>query len=631
MAPGADLLPVRVLALNSSGGVSGPFASIAAGVGEAVAMGADVINLSIQATTDNDALRAAIEFAQDSGVIVVAAAGNKAFEGNPIVFPGAYDGVVTVGNLTASDSLSGSSSRGSAVDLVAPGSSIYSLDGSADDDYRYTSGTSMSSPFVAGVVALLLQAAPDLTLTELESVLYPTAEDLGPVGRDDGFGHGLVDPVAAFAALAELRLLPPFDLVAERDGDGTVQLDWNPHPGPTGWRVLRDGQLVAELGPEESGYGDDGAYTTVGSSYEVQAVYGTATGSAEVEVAASRAPDAPVDLVATVSDTSVELSWAGAAAASAGEPDRFEVIWNGGGFRAVTGTTTTIGGLVPETVYTFAVRERNDVGLSEPTLVEVTTLAPPPGPALSGYWMMDASGTTYAFGDAPALPGAAPAGTQSEAVALTSGAAGTGLWILRADGRVEALGTAAHHGEADLSVLTTDEKPSALSVLPDGSGYWVFTDRGRALSYGAASHHGDLVGLALNGPIVDSQATISGNGYWMLGADGGVFAFGDAEFRGSTGAMVLNEPVVGMAPDADGDGYWLVASDGGVFAFSAPFYGSMGGIVLNEPVNGMVRSGDGYLMVASDGGVFAFGPSVHFHGSLADADLAHPVIAIAPL
>ena len=242
-----------------------------------------------------------------------------------------------------------------------------------------------------------------------------------------------------------------------------------------------------------------------------------------------------------------------------------------------------------------------------------------PAAAGSGYWMISANGQVYAFGAAAQL-GQPLGGARSDIEATPTGG---GYWVLAEDGAVFTYGDARYFGRP-----TVPGRYVSMSATPSGAGYWIFTDTGRALAFGDAAHHGDLNGIRLNGPVLDSVATPSGLGYWMVASDGGIFSFGDAKFSGSTGGMRLNKPVMSMAPDPDGTGYWLVASDGGIFAFAAPFYGSMGATRLNKPISGMVTGPAGYLMVAEDGGIFAFG-DVAFHGSLGSNPPASPVVAVA--
>jgi hypothetical protein len=221
---------------------------------------------------------------------------------------------------------------------------------------------------------------------------------------------------------------------------------------------------------------------------------------------------------------------------------------------------------------------------------------------LSGYAMLDTTGTTYAFGGLDHLGDAHTSAATD--VELTPSR--RGQWIVNRSGQVFAFGDASYLGNADTSSFAPGETVTNMSATPTGKGYWLFTSKGRAVPFGDAHFLGDIHGTPLNGPIVGSIATPTGKGYYMVGSDGGVFAFGDAAFRGSMGNVRLNRPVVGLVPTADNDGYWLVAADGGVFSFNAPFHGSMGGVKLNRPIVTMVPYAGAYLMVASDGGIFNF-------------------------
>jgi hypothetical protein len=256
----------------------------------------------------------------------------------------------------------------------------------------------------------------------------------------------------------------------------------------------------------------------------------------------------------------------------------------------------------------------------------------PTTPLRTGYWMVDATGEVYGFGDARDAGDdvAVLAGTGAEAIDLEPTPSGDGYWILDSRGHVTAHGDAVHRGNVLAGELVDDERATSISATPSGKGYWIFTDRGRVVALGDAVHRGDVAQTALNGPVLDSIATPTGDGYYMVASDGGVFAFGDAAFLGSMGATRLNAPVQSLVPDPDGDGYWLVASDGGIFAFAADFHGSMGATPLNRPITGMIAAGTGYLMVGEDGGIFAFG-GAPFLGSLGDHPPDAPVTAVASL
>ena len=252
--------------------------------------------------------------------------------------------------------------------------------------------------------------------------------------------------------------------------------------------------------------------------------------------------------------------------------------------------------------------------------------APVPAPASagSGYWMVRADGAVYAFGASPWL--GAPAGGAT--VDLEPTPSGRGYWVVDAAGGVSAFGDAVMPRPA--GPLAPGETVTSLSATATGRGYWLFTTSGRVLPFGDAPFLGDMSGTRLNGPVLDSIPTPTGRGYYLVASDGGIFAFGDAAFVGSMGGRKLNAPVESLVPDGDGNGYWLVAADGGVFAFAAPFRGSMGAVRLNAPMAGMVRYGNGYLMVGADGGIFNFSDRP-FLGSLGGSPQAQPIVSVASL
>jgi hypothetical protein len=203
-----------------------------------------------------------------------------------------------------------------------------------------------------------------------------------------------------------------------------------------------------------------------------------------------------------------------------------------------------------------------------------------------------------------------------------------GYWVVNASGSVSAFGNAPNYGGLNGSVASP---VIDIIATPDGKGYWLATANGTVRAFGDAGSLGDMSGHPLNGQIIAMTATPDGGGYWLVGSDGGIFTFGDAQFYGSTGGMHINQPVVGMAPTPDGRGYWLVATDGGIFSFGdAPFLGSMGAAPLNQPVVGITAdpAGRGYRMVAADGGIFSFGAP--FFGSLGGNPPSTPIIAMAP-
>jgi subtilisin family serine protease len=203
VAPGAKILPVRVL--NDSG--SGTSTTVAAGIDWATTHGANVINLSLSGTVplggigQQRDIDAAIGRALARGVVVVAAAGNDSLplcENNP--FGGQ---VLCVGAVDRRGARSFYSSFGQGLSLVAPGGS--SLPGTDEDvlstwkdgDYKALAGTSQATPQVSGVAALL--AALGVHGQAAVQRILATATAAGPAAQ---YGAGIVNAQAAVAGLA---------------------------------------------------------------------------------------------------------------------------------------------------------------------------------------------------------------------------------------------------------------------------------------------------------------------------------------------------------------------------------------------------------------------------------------------
>jgi subtilisin family serine protease len=172
VAYNAKIMPVKVL--NSSG--SGSYSAIADGIYYAVNNGANVINLSLGGDFSSRTLKSAIEYASSKGVIVVMAAGNDG--GSLPGYPARYadKSGIAVGAVDQNANFTDFSNRAGSNELAyvtAPGKSIYST--IPGNEYANYSGTSMASPFVAGVVALMLSANPTLTESQIRQIITGTA------------------------------------------------------------------------------------------------------------------------------------------------------------------------------------------------------------------------------------------------------------------------------------------------------------------------------------------------------------------------------------------------------------------------------------------------------------------------
>lgn len=191
VAPSARIIPVRVLDAQGNGSSS----DVARGITWAVDHGAEVINLSLGGP-HSQAVQTAVDYAESLGVVVVAAAGNAGV-GGPPNYPAALEQVVAVASHEPNGAVSTFSTRGAYVDVAAPGSGILST--SRDGSWVYMSGTSMATPHVAGVVALLLDDEPGLTPLQVRERLNTTATDAGTPGHDTSYGWGRLNAVGALA------------------------------------------------------------------------------------------------------------------------------------------------------------------------------------------------------------------------------------------------------------------------------------------------------------------------------------------------------------------------------------------------------------------------------------------------
>ena len=176
-----SLLSARALDRSGRGSLS----DIADAVQWSVDAGADIINLSLGASSSYRTLRSACRYAVDNDVLLVGAAGNSGAHG--VAYPAAYDEVLAVSALTSSNSLASFSNYGSAIDLAAPGSRIVST--VPWNSYGRMSGTSMAAPVVSGVAGLVLSAYPGLSANELREHLQSTAVDVGLSSRAQGYGR----------------------------------------------------------------------------------------------------------------------------------------------------------------------------------------------------------------------------------------------------------------------------------------------------------------------------------------------------------------------------------------------------------------------------------------------------------
>ncbi len=166
----------------------------------AVANKAKVLNLSFSGPRD-PAVHQILQAAAQRGVVAVAAAGNGGPKAAP-AYPAAYPEVIAVTALDERDRLYQHANRGSYIFVAAPGVDI--LAPVEQGKHSYLSGTSFAAAYVSGIVALLLERDPGLAPGSIAELISNGSHDLGPKGRDDQFGAGLVNALQSLQAVTKL-------------------------------------------------------------------------------------------------------------------------------------------------------------------------------------------------------------------------------------------------------------------------------------------------------------------------------------------------------------------------------------------------------------------------------------------
>lgn len=199
VAPAAQVGYCKVLGDDGSGSNS----SIVLGIDAAIAQGVDLISMSLGGGYDR-AIEAACLRAVKAGIFLICAAGNDGEQGgnDTVGWPAKLDDTLAVASYNEAGLISRFSSRGPDIDVAFPGEEILSC--WPGNKYRRLSGTSMATPFAAGVVALMLSyqrklaangkiVTPVVTANDLHQRFVRYAKDQGPQGRDRAWGFGVPD------------------------------------------------------------------------------------------------------------------------------------------------------------------------------------------------------------------------------------------------------------------------------------------------------------------------------------------------------------------------------------------------------------------------------------------------------
>jgi subtilisin len=253
VAPGAEIYAVK--ALDSAG--IGSTTTMMAGIEWAIKNKMDIINLSLSAPDIDYGIKAMIDKAHGSGIVVVAAAGNVGLadgSGDNVEFPAKLANVIAVSATNRSNQRIAFSSTGPEVDFAAPGDAIYStLPGGG---YGYMSGTSMAAPHVTGMIALYMEKYPSASASYIRSLLEWNARDLGAEGKDRIYGEGLVQVDAAVVMNNEVPV------VGTADATGALTIDMTSFVGefPGGYNLYRFNRPFVMKSTEASvvDYGSNG-------------------------------------------------------------------------------------------------------------------------------------------------------------------------------------------------------------------------------------------------------------------------------------------------------------------------------------------------------------------------------------
>jgi subtilisin family serine protease len=185
------LMPVRIAYLDSSGGAYALYSTMASGMTWASDHGAKLINCSYVSMNNSSTVGSAATYVKSHGGIVFGSLGND----NQLMTTNLAPDLIFVGSTNSSNQKSSFSNYGPVMSLSAPGEYISTTD--RGGGYSTWQGTSFASPLVAGVAALVWSTNPTLTESQVRSILFNSADDLGAAGKDDQFGYGKVNAYKA--------------------------------------------------------------------------------------------------------------------------------------------------------------------------------------------------------------------------------------------------------------------------------------------------------------------------------------------------------------------------------------------------------------------------------------------------
>lgn len=188
-APDAQIYAVKILDSEGNGSTE----DLAKGVDWAIQNGMDIVNMSIAFPDDSPAVEQVLASADQNGILLIAAAGNKGTADaatDTVEYPAKSSHVIAVAAIDDSLQRADFSASGAEIEVTAPGVDIVST--SSNGKYELRSGTSVAAPFVTGMAAILKQAYPNSTNSQIRQAIDKGSIDLGATGKDNLYGYGMI-------------------------------------------------------------------------------------------------------------------------------------------------------------------------------------------------------------------------------------------------------------------------------------------------------------------------------------------------------------------------------------------------------------------------------------------------------
>ncbi len=223
----STLIPVKI-AHSSTSMLTGAYA----GVDYAIASGAQIISMSWGGGAYSTTYQNLFNYAHSQGIVCIAAAGNSS--SSAPMYPASYNHVISVGSTNSSDQKSSFSNFGSTIDVMAPGSGIYST--VPQNGYAYKSGTSMACPLVSGLAALMIAKDPSISPDDLELCLKNTCDNIDSQnpGYIGNIGAGRINALAALQCLKPITANFESDISVVCPGNAVQFTDLS-NNNPTAW------------------------------------------------------------------------------------------------------------------------------------------------------------------------------------------------------------------------------------------------------------------------------------------------------------------------------------------------------------------------------------------------------------